>query len=65
MQMGNTSSWMYFGAGLEEVTVTDGQMRLAAVCNDSHGAQSKRNVLIRMRSTTSSDGLTFLILKFY
>ena len=45
MQLGNTSSWMYFGTGLEEVTLTDGQMLLAAVCNDSHGAQGKKNVL--------------------
>ena len=43
--MGNASSWMYFGAGVEEVTFTDGQMRLAAVCNDSHGVQSKKNVV--------------------
>ncbi|XP_062521951.1 uncharacterized protein LOC134196747 [Corticium candelabrum] len=35
--IGNRSRWMSFGAKLEEVTFTDGQMRLAAVCD--HGAQ--------------------------
>ena len=44
MQMGHTSSWMHFGTGHEEVFI-DGQMRLAAVCNDSHETQSKKNVL--------------------
>ena len=43
MQIGDRSRWKSFGAELEEVTFTDGQMRLAAVCD--HGAQSKQNVL--------------------
>ena len=47
---------MYFCTGLEEVTFTDGQMRLAAVCNDSHGAQSKKNVI----GCKNSDRLTLL-----
>ncbi|XP_062521499.1 uncharacterized protein LOC134196399 isoform X2 [Corticium candelabrum] len=37
MQIGDRSRWKSFGAELEEVTFTDGQMRLAAVCD--HGAQ--------------------------
>ena len=41
----NRSSWKSFGNGLEEVTFTGGQMRLAAVYNNSRGAQSKKNVL--------------------
>ncbi len=47
---------MSFGTGLEEVTFSDGQMRLAAVCSDSHGAQSKKNAL----GCKYSDRLTFL-----
>ena len=50
-QIGNRSGWMYFGAEFERVTFLDGQMRLAAVCNDRHQAQSKKNA--RMQSTPS------------